>query len=284
MGIIGQQIKKYRLKEGLTQETLGRMIGVTTQAVSKWERGSSPDAELLPLIADALGIDIDTLFGREELDLQQIMSRKLSQMPPREAFRYTFNFCWSAIIGLSGDTCFTEDFNDTFVSRTGVKREQTPVYYAQTVRNDGMALARLSGDFDHFFLMAEPQDESIRGYLEDIESIRKVFGLFADKDLLKVICYLYSMPVMPLTATLIGKETELELFKVEQCLKTICDRKLAYHMKIATVDGVIDSYSIRSEASCVIPLLCFADQIAKGCPFPVFNMFDREKAFLSTDS
>ena len=280
MSVIGQQIKQYRLKKGYTQEALGRMIGVTTQAVSKWERGSSPDAELLPLIADALGVNIDSLFGREEQDLQLIMNKKLSIMPPQEAFRYIFNFCWSTILGLSGNTCFTEDFNDTFVSRTGVKREQTPVYYAQAVRDEGMALARLSGDFSHFFLMAEPKDENIKSYLEDIDSIRKVFALFADKDLLKIVCYLYAMPVMPLTADLIGKGTDLELHKVERCLKTICDHQLAYHMKIATVDGVIDSYSIRSEASCVIPLLCFADQIAKGCPFPVFNMFDRERAYL----
>lgn len=49
MSIIGQQIKKYRMENGLTQEQVGRMIGVTTQAVSKWERGSTPDAEILPV-------------------------------------------------------------------------------------------------------------------------------------------------------------------------------------------------------------------------------------------
>ena len=64
MSIIGQQIKKYRMENGLTQEQVGRMIGVTTQAVSKWERGSTPDAEILPLIADALGVSVDALRAR----------------------------------------------------------------------------------------------------------------------------------------------------------------------------------------------------------------------------
>ena len=54
MGIIGEQIKKFRLKKGYTQEKLGDIIGVTTKAVSKWERGGVPDAEILPDIADAL--------------------------------------------------------------------------------------------------------------------------------------------------------------------------------------------------------------------------------------
>ena len=48
MSVIGQQIKKYRTLRGITQEQLGNTIGVTTQAVSKWERGGTPDAELLP--------------------------------------------------------------------------------------------------------------------------------------------------------------------------------------------------------------------------------------------
>ena len=66
MSVIGQQIKKYRSVKGITQEQLGRLIGVTTQAVSKWECGGTPDAELLPALADVFGVSIDALFGREE--------------------------------------------------------------------------------------------------------------------------------------------------------------------------------------------------------------------------
>lgn len=42
MSVIGEQIKKYRIRKKYTQENLGSMIGVTTQAVSKWERGGTP--------------------------------------------------------------------------------------------------------------------------------------------------------------------------------------------------------------------------------------------------
>ena len=279
MSVIGDQIKKYRIQKKYTQEKLGNMIGVTTQAVSKWERGGTPDAEVLPLIADALDVDIDSLFGREEQDLQMTMTKKLSKMPSDEAFRYTFNFCWSIILGLTGDAGFTEDFVDTFVSHSGVKREHCPDYFAKLVRNDGMALARLSNDFSHFFLMVQPHDESVTAHFEDIETIRKVFALFADKKILKTICYLNSMSNIPVTAPLISKGTGLEMREVERCMKTICDNKMADHMKIATVGGEIDSYAIRRECN-VIPLLCFADEIAKGSPFPVFGMYDRERPLL----
>ena len=53
-------------QKGITQEQLGNLVGVTCQAVSKWERGGVPDAELLPSQSRALAVSIDTLFGPKE--------------------------------------------------------------------------------------------------------------------------------------------------------------------------------------------------------------------------
>jgi len=66
MGIssIGQTIAELRKQKGSTQEELASAAGVSAQAVSKWENGGAPDAELLPAIADFLGVTVDRLFGR----------------------------------------------------------------------------------------------------------------------------------------------------------------------------------------------------------------------------
>lgn len=275
MSSIGENIKKYRLQKGYTQDKLGREVGVTTQAVSKWERGSTPDAEILPLIADALDISIDALFGREEMDMQLTMTKKLSTMASADAFRHAFNFCWSIILGLTGEVNFTEDFIDTFTSHTGVKRDICPDYFAKVIRDDGIAMARMSNDFSHFFLMVQPQDESVLAHFESQEAIRQVFVLFSDKKILKIVYYLYTKSSIPVTEPLICSGTGLEPHEVARCMKTLCDRQIVYRMKIATTDGDIDTYSIRSEAD-VFPMLCFADEIAKGCPFSVFNLYDRK--------
>lgn len=61
---IGRNIAKFRKAKGLTQEELGKLIGVTNQAVSKWESGvSMPDISLLPAIVDVLGITFEILYG-----------------------------------------------------------------------------------------------------------------------------------------------------------------------------------------------------------------------------
>lgn len=61
---IGKNIAKYRKSLGLTQEELGVKLGVTNQAVSKWESEvSMPDVMLLPEIATVLGISLENIYG-----------------------------------------------------------------------------------------------------------------------------------------------------------------------------------------------------------------------------
>ena len=57
-------LKRIRKEKGITQEQLADKVGVSPQAVSKWELSSYPDPQLLPAIADYLGVTIDELFGR----------------------------------------------------------------------------------------------------------------------------------------------------------------------------------------------------------------------------
>ena len=60
---LGRNIAVYRKRKGFTQEELGQLLGVTNQAVSKWESETSmPDVMLLPRIADALAVSVDNLF------------------------------------------------------------------------------------------------------------------------------------------------------------------------------------------------------------------------------
>lgn len=62
---LNENIAFFRKKRGITQEELANALGVTNQAVSKWESGKcAPDIQLLPDIAEYFNISIDELFGR----------------------------------------------------------------------------------------------------------------------------------------------------------------------------------------------------------------------------
>lgn len=62
--ILAQNINRYRREKGLTQDALAQILGVTFQAVSKWENAlTMPDISLLPKLSKALGVSADKLFG-----------------------------------------------------------------------------------------------------------------------------------------------------------------------------------------------------------------------------
>lgn len=61
---LGTKIRELRRRNGRTQEALAAALGVTSQAVSRWEQGGSyPDMEFLPSIANYFGVTIDEFFG-----------------------------------------------------------------------------------------------------------------------------------------------------------------------------------------------------------------------------
>ena len=61
---IAEKISEFRKLRSLSQQELGEKLGVTGQAVSKWEKGESmPDIMLLPELAKIFGVTIDELFG-----------------------------------------------------------------------------------------------------------------------------------------------------------------------------------------------------------------------------
>ena len=63
--VLGENIRRFRKKMKMTQEELADKIGVSFQAVSKWENAqSAPDISLLPLLAEVFNCRIDDLFVR----------------------------------------------------------------------------------------------------------------------------------------------------------------------------------------------------------------------------
>lgn len=61
---IGEKIKELRKRDSRKQEDLAKALGVTAQAVSRWESGGCyPDMGMLPAIANFFHVSIDSLFG-----------------------------------------------------------------------------------------------------------------------------------------------------------------------------------------------------------------------------
>ena len=107
---MGGVIRRLRMEKAWTQEELAERLGVSGQAVSKWETGQSlPDISQVPQLARVFGVSTDELFGMEEepapdfppLDYRstdpeeawqnwQEMGAKLESGPASDAYSYLY--------------------------------------------------------------------------------------------------------------------------------------------------------------------------------------------------
>ncbi len=73
---LADNIRRLRREKDLTQDDIARELGVSYQAVSRWETGSSyPDVELLPALAAIFGVSMDVLFGVDPENEEQIVEK-----------------------------------------------------------------------------------------------------------------------------------------------------------------------------------------------------------------
>ena len=74
---LGKRIVAHRKKLGLTQDQLAEKLGVTAQAVSKWENDQScPDIAMLPKLAEIFGCSTDALLGIEKAKEAEIVGSR----------------------------------------------------------------------------------------------------------------------------------------------------------------------------------------------------------------
>ncbi len=101
MFYLPENLKKYRLLKNLTQEDVAGYLGITSQSVSKWERGESyPDITFLPALANVFETSIDLLLGMDTIRAEETrfsihkkllhISKMESMIQPR---KYTEMLC-----------------------------------------------------------------------------------------------------------------------------------------------------------------------------------------------
>lgn len=67
--MIGERLRRLRKSKGFTQDEIARSLGISFQAISKWERGEGyPDITMLPALANLFDVTVDELLGMDEFN------------------------------------------------------------------------------------------------------------------------------------------------------------------------------------------------------------------------
>lgn len=274
--ILGRKIKEFRMKRGITQEELGNLVGVTTQAVSKWERGGTPDAELLPNIARALRVSIDALFDMEQEKgsrLEDMIIEELYSKEDKEAFERAVSLCIAIEFGLFRINSLKNKAAAEMMD--SVNDENDHEYYSTLLTDDGLVRVRLSQNGRYFFIMPEPE-MGYRSFLENIEDLSKTFRLLAEKDTLKILFFMYQRINKKSSSELIAEGVGVSVEKVEKLMERLEEFNLVECSDVETVNGDLKAYAMHKEAT-IVPLLTFARELNVNKVFDFGYVYKREK-------
>ena len=277
-------LKRIRKEKGITQEQLADKVGVSPQAVSKWELSSYPDPQLLPAIADFLGVTIDELFGRaseKEMSVHTRAMLELYDMPQNDdsapkRLEYAYQLVRATVMGCCGCNCFGDIPENVRDSEYG--------QYTLYLRDAGFVFGRLNANLPFMLVMPEPE----KGY-DDV--------LAYNKDYVELFKFLGMPNALRVMYFLAGRSTTI-FFKIETLTNELgisCDNAKDIIQKLldfnfiweATLDsGTKESEKIYQYLAdyTLIPFLTFAKTLLNRPNSFNYNTSWREKPFFKNDT
>lgn len=245
---INEQITFLRKQKGMTQEEVACALGVTNQAVSKWESAQCcPDIQLLPAIAELFEVTIDELMGRKAAgglgDICLKIRDYFTELPEKESFEKAYR-----IAALLHEIAVTDGY------KKFLPWKNDKDYATEEVSQWGMSVSveeeGCTGRKNNCITFSlgkaeiEPKASELRGLSMNLEKL-------SQPDVLKVMYALHGLTSgdfgLYVTCEEIARRELLSVSQVEEALK-----KLPLSMKEENGNC---SYRLEPSFYCIVPLL-----------------------------
>lgn len=268
--MLSDSIAKYRKAAGMTQEELGRQVGVSTQAVSKWECGGMPDPSLLPALSEVLHVSIDALFGRgaeETADTARLVADEIRRTPQAQRFQRIYALCWAMMQANVGSSHpYGTSIQDIIQGLKPVDRPQNldlPNSHVAIHKDEtGLEEVSIASDDPYYLLMPEPKN-GFSSILRDEKSYLILFTLLARPNRLRVLAFLEQSAYAAFTAEFAAKELDIALEEAEEALEDLRRHSFLHLVPVGTGQGEQRIYRLRDGLN-LIPFFLFSGQIMRN--------------------
>jgi transcriptional regulator with XRE-family HTH domain len=254
---MGETINKLRKEKGITQEELGKAVGVSTQAVSKWECGGVPDIELLPLIADFFQISIDNLFGRninDYSDIDTATNKYITSFNTDTRMLKAFEHCWALERSLGGKADLDERDSLKSIYSKGKYR-----VYSQMLFDSGITLMSLQESLPYFLIMPQP-DCGWRKSLIDNTDYVSLLKFLSNENTFNSLILLFGRDNKAFTPKLLNKELNLCLEEAQRILESLKFYNLVTTSEVELDDEIQTIYYFNPNPA-FIALLAFSKEL-----------------------
>ena len=255
---MGSIIAALRREQNKKQEELADYVGVSAQAVSKWENGGAPDSALLPQIADFFGISIDALFGRSVTNysgLDAAIAKRINDTPRDKRSALVDALCVTMQLALFGELLvpLREDNDNGGVNG----------YSEYHGENGGYTIVGLDKKLP--FFMELPKSPAFDDFDVSADDFRAFLGVLSDKAVFDAFVLLAKTEMSRFTAKRLASELNIDAEKAEEVLSVLMKYHCVYPEDIE-IDGVthrLYDYTVGS-MSVFPPILLMARRLIKG--------------------
>lgn len=274
--IIGKQIASLRKEKGIKQEELASYVGVSTQAVSKWENGGVPDTELLPKIADFFSVSVDSLFGRNILNYGEVktaLCKKIVDTPTEQKFKLILNYCWDMERAMFG--CIPDDRSIEDYEKDIGENEQR---YSTIMSDDGFTRMGIANRLQYFLIVPEIANTD-KALFERID-YPSFFKDLSDKTLFEACIFLHKREGdKAFTENLLIKGLNINNDEAAKVLAFLEKYNLIYKTSIELDDETKTVYNFKPTPS-FTALLIFAREMIETPNNFSYYLGRREKPYL----
>ncbi len=275
--IIGKNIAEFRKGKALTQEQLGEAVGVTGQAVSKWENGGMPDAYLLPDLAKTLGVSIDRLFELEHKKyiptsdelLELVGSYGFDRFQAKDGeslFRAIFEMIYR--LNYSAFKC------DDFRSVWDIIDEQECIFQtSQLVAEEGTTYISLVKDMP--YICVTKDEPGLIGKLLGEKNYCELFRLLSDPDGLKAAIFTqtaYLAGGAKYTADKLAEKVEIQPEKFRELLPLLVRFRFLAEEQLVVDESEVKIYFIQQNNE-FRPLLMTAWLLINSNSRPSYHVY-----------
>lgn len=219
---LSENIKQFRVQNKLTQEQLAAKLGISGQAVSKWETSETyPDGSLLVPLAQALGVSLDRLFGNELYTVEDIslrIKKILLATPAKDRLHRIRDIGWQIEKGLFN--CVTA--SDSTYSPDEIDRKKASSYYLSDY-----GFTHISNGLTPFFAVFPEYNDNLTQAIGDGEEIRIIFESLSAPELMKAVLWIHRKEEdFFFDPALLGKQCDLS----DEILCTVLEHLQQLHL------------------------------------------------------
>lgn len=258
--LIGEQITRYRKALNMTQEELGKAVGVSTQAVSRWENGGAPDVALLPAIADKLGVTIDALFGREggeRVDVHDVVARWLASLPQKDRFDQLCRLNWTAFKSMvAGFGTFPDVGYMEHAEMVDETSDESRLASSQVWLEGGFMLDIHAQDMSFSTVWPRPK-KGYDAYFAPRDQYRRLFAVLARPGCLELLERLLSYSTRYYVSGAFAETLDRPVAEIEAILDELYELHIIHEAELQLEGGISKAYSIYSGVT-LVPFLYMA--------------------------